>query len=138
MDTINQNTTEIQANYEFLSELESKIGKLEERIDEIHMMLKPLVKKPSEIVLFENEQKVFLALYTFGEENMLSYGDIARKINLPELTVKNQISEMIQKGVSIKQKLIDGKPYFKLDPEFKNLQTTKNIVKINENLLKHI
>ena len=33
LDSINQNTNEIQANYEYLKEFETKLEKLRERID---------------------------------------------------------------------------------------------------------
>ena len=39
LESINENTTEIQSNYTYLCELDNKIAKLNERIDEIHLIL---------------------------------------------------------------------------------------------------
>ena len=39
LQAINENTNEIQSNYEYLSEMESKINKMAERIDQIQLFL---------------------------------------------------------------------------------------------------
>ena len=41
LDTINQNTNEIQSNYEFLIELDKKIENISDRLDEITMLVNP-------------------------------------------------------------------------------------------------
>ncbi|MEK6828081.1 MAG: hypothetical protein AABX78_01910, partial [Nanoarchaeota archaeon] len=39
LQAINENTNEISANYEYICELESKLDKLSERVDQIQMYL---------------------------------------------------------------------------------------------------
>ncbi len=58
-EAINQNTNEIQHNYEFLCKLDSKIERLNERIDELTMFIHSTIKqaaKEKEYCLFNGEQ----------------------------------------------------------------------------------
>ena len=45
LHAINENTSEVQENYTYLCEMDNKIAKLNERIDEIHHMLAKLTGK---------------------------------------------------------------------------------------------
>ena len=45
LDSINENTNEIHSNYEYLCELDSKIEKLNEKLEEIMMFMQHLSKK---------------------------------------------------------------------------------------------
>jgi predicted nuclease with TOPRIM domain len=136
LDTINQNTSEIQANYEYIFELENKIEKLNQRIDEMQMLIEngnsfdykietPVSK------LTKREEEVFMVLYT-DETESLTFLDISRKTGLKEDMVKNYISSMSSKGVPIIQKHISGKSYFSLDQNFKNIQIKENVLGIGE------
>ncbi len=137
LQTLNENTKEIENNYEFLCELDNKIAKLTERIDDIHLMMTKIMNQASDqISLTEDEQKVFLILYTFGEETLLSFSDIARKLNMPELLVRKAISSMMIKGIPIIEKQIDKDSFFEIDSKFKEEQATKNIIKIDEKITK--
>jgi len=138
LETINQNTNEIQNNYEFLCELESRIEKLNQRVDEIQMFIEhqkvngtfKAVPKPE---LTDNEQKVFMVLYT-NEGSLLGYSDVAERLNMSEILVREYINNLIKKGVPIEKKYTDDKIVLSLQPEFKRLQATENILKINETL----
>jgi DNA repair exonuclease SbcCD ATPase subunit len=88
LQSINENTNEIQANYEYLCELDMKIEKLTERLDEIFMFLGWHAKNGYDIrlepsPLTESEQQVFMVLYT-QDDNNITYKDIAAKLNLSE------------------------------------------------------
>ncbi len=134
---INENTREAENNHEFLCELDNKIAKLTERIDDMQLILTKIMQtSASDISLTEDEQKVFLILYTLGEETLLSYGDIARKLNVPEILVRKAISSMMIKGVQIIEKQIGKDSFFELDSKFKDEQMKRNIVKIDEKITK--
>jgi len=135
LTSINQNTNEIQTNYEYLCELDSKIEKLKERIDEVSMFLGLSRSKQHYKIspLTKNEKEVFLVLYTKGEEkDYLTYKEIARSIALSKELVMNYITNLIEKGIPIIKKYADNKVYIKLDPNFKSLQAKENLVKIDE------
>jgi len=141
---INENTNEIQANYEYLCEIDTKIDKLNERLDEISMFIGlhpqkypvPIQSESVEIDqshhLTRNEQEVFIVLYTLGEEKSVTYRDIAKQLNMSETLVMNYITNIIEKGVPVIKDNEDNEIHLRLDPEFKNLQAKQNILNINE------
>ncbi len=141
LTSINQNTNEIESNYEYLCELDSKIEKLAERIDEISMYMgikgkamdydiKPLTRR---------EQEVFIVLYTLEDKSSITYAIIARKIALTENLVQTYISNMISKGIPIIKKYTSNVVHLSLDSGFRALQAKENIAgihrKISEELL---
>ena len=136
LDTINQNTSEIQANYEYIFELENKIEKLNQRMDEMQLLIENgqsfeyKFEEPT-CKLTKREEEVFMILYT-DQSQSLTFLDISRKVGLPEAMIKNYISSMSSKGVPIIQKLLSGKSFIYLDPGFKNLQVKKNVLRIGE------
>ena len=71
LDSINENTNEIQANYEYLCEIDNKIEKLSEKLEEIQLILSKMTGKKLEMQssssyvkpLTRAEQQIFLVLY---------------------------------------------------------------------------
>ena len=141
LDTINENTNEIQSNYKFMCEIDNKITKLNEKIDNIHMILSKLTgKKIKKIKQFEDidplttkEKNIFLNLYT--EEEPVSYSFLARKMSMPVSLLRQYISNLIEKGIPIQKIYKNTLPYILLDKRFKNLQAKKNILKIEQKIL---
>ena len=141
LETINVNSSEIQSNYEYLCELDNKISKLNERIDDIFNILskltgKKLLKKPKfEDIdpLTTTEKNVFLNLYT--EEKPATYCELARKMKMHILILREHITNLLQKGIPIQKRYVNTIPYIFLDPKFKNLQAKKNILKIEQRIL---
>ncbi len=138
LQAINENTNEISANYEYICEIESKLDKLSERIDQIQMYFtgsgidiarrnNPDVKR-----LNRMEQQVFLVIYTLEEEKgSITYEDIARKLGISEQLAGNYVTSLIEKGVPILKRYINSKPYLRLDPEFKTLQAKENVLQLS-------
>ena len=139
---INENTNEIQANYEYLCELDNKMAKLTERLDQIQMFLQKHGFKVEEKPFFEvkkltsREQEVFLILYTLEEsKGPLTYLDIARRTGLTEDLVAAYITNMVQKGVPILKRYINNQAHLRLDPVFKQVQAKENILQIEQKVL---
>jgi len=138
---INENTSEIQSNYEYSCELDNKITKLNERIDEIYSILGKLTgKKLNTKTKYEDidplttmEKNVFLNLYT--EEKPVNYSELAKKMNMSISLTRQYITNLLEKGIPIQKKYIKQRPYIYLDPKFKNLQAKKNILKIEQKIL---
>lgn len=137
LDAINQNTNEIQSNYEYLCELENKMDKIAQRLDQIQLLLEDKKPEPKQEYSKENispltrrEQEVFMVLYTHDEE--LTYLDISRKLGLKEDSVKDYISSMCTKGIPIIKKFIPNSVLISLDSEFKSIQAKENILGIHE------
>jgi len=139
LQTINENTNEISANYEYICEIENKIDKMRERLDRIEMGIesRPEVivekKKSFEIRrLNKREQEVFLVIYTLEEEKgSITYGDIAERLGMSEHLAGSYVTSLIEKGVPILKKYVNSAPHLRLDPEFKTLQTKENILQLS-------
>jgi hypothetical protein len=140
LDSINHNTNEISSNYEYLCELDYKINKLSERIDNIQLFLEKSMgleveKKPKfqPKPLTNNEQDVFLVLYTLEEKKgAVSYVDISKRTGLSEELVCDYITRMIEKNVPIIKRYVNNQPYLRLDPQFKRQQAKENILNLNQ------
>lgn len=129
LTAINENTEELQEHKTHFSELELRFEKLQEKVDDIHMMLAELTAKERGFSLTDSEKSVFMVLYSI-EQTPLSYSDIAIRTGLTELAVKAHIYSMISKGIPITERQIDGQSFFRLDKKFKELQAKENILKI--------
>jgi phosphoglycerate-specific signal transduction histidine kinase len=143
LDSINENTSEINANFDYLLKLEGKVDKLSERIDDLHMMVEELMGMPTKssfkdqfanINLTNREQEVFMTLYSLQTEESLSYSEIAKKLGFPISLVDKFVIEMIMKGIPIIKKYAGNTLLLSLDEEFKNLQAKENILNIHENI----
>jgi biotin operon repressor len=137
LDTINQNGSEIQSIYECLNEIDIKIEKLNERIDGIQMYVAPANDEATfSIDLTHREQEVFLVIY--AENNTISAKDIGRKLGFSDEMVNRYIYNIISKGVPLLRQYKDGEVIVSLDLKFKDLQTRKNILKIDESVSKQL
>lgn len=139
---INENTNEIQANYELLCNIEQKLNKFSERLDKIELFLHQKGMKTDEkeefkpIRLSKREQEIFLVLYTLEEvKGTVTYLDIVRRVSLPEDIVASYVSNMLQKGVPIIKRYIANEAHLSLNPRFKSLQAKENILQIEQRRL---
>lgn len=139
LQAINENTNEISANYEYIAEIKSKLDRLSERVDHLQMFLESgsnvsfAKKKDFDVKrLDRKEQEVFLVIYTLEEEKgSVTYADIAEKIGISEQLAGNYVTSIIEKGVPIIKRYMNSRPYLKLDPDFKTLQTKENILQLS-------
>jgi hypothetical protein len=147
LDSINENTNEIHSNYEYLCELDFKIEKLNEKLDEIMMFMQHLSKKSPKskkqkfIIkpLTRKEQEVFFALYTLEQnKDLVTYTGIARFLCITPYLTQNYITNLIEKGIPIQKRYNDKEVNLTLNPHFRELQTKKNLVKINESVSKKV
>lgn len=139
--SINENTNEIHANYEHALEIESKIDKLAERMDEISMLFgaAEVVKNPTIPKLSRVEKAVFLALYALSEEmQYVTYRQISESVNLSETLVMNYITILIEKGVPIIKSYGGNRTRLRVSSYFKNRQTKSDILKLNHDASKQV
>ncbi len=147
LSSINENTNEIQANYEFLCNIDSKIDKLNEKIEDLQLFINRLVanddKKHDEkqvynhIFLTIKEKEVFLALYTMAEEKgPITYKAISRRIGLTEFMVREYVTNLIEKGIPVIKKYVNHEVHLDIDRKFRHMQAKENLVDINESMAK--
>lgn len=131
LDTINQNTNEIQACYEYLAELERKMEKLAERLDKLEFAgdNAPVAKQ---IALTLREQEVFMVLYT--AEDPATSLEIARRLGLTLELVEQHLVSICSKGVPILRTFANGKVYHSIDLKFKDLQARRNVLNISPSI----
>ena len=134
LQSINENTNEIQSDHDYLCEIDNKIEKLAQRVDEIEMFLKQATGEQEIINLTLREQEVFLAMYTNDE--LLSYRDIANKIGLTEALISKYIKDLIKKGVPLLKLYEKNKVFLQIDDKFRDLQAKNNVLNISETVLK--
>ena len=137
LQAINENTNEISANYEYICEIESKLDRMSERLDQLQLHIEsatgviPQKKKNFEIRrLNDREKSVFLVIYTLEDGDGLTYGEIAVRLDISEQLAGNYVTSMIEKGVPIVKRYINGRPHLKLDQDFKTLQAKENILQV--------
>ena len=140
LDAINENTNEIQSNYEFMCRLDSKIDKINERLDEMQMFIEHKSKsKDTELLepLTKREKEVVLVLYS-NDGKALTYRDIARRTALTEIMAKHYVINLIKKGVPVIKKADGGEVFVHLDKDFMSLQAKENILGISETIARSI
>lgn len=137
-ESINDNTNEIEANYELLHKLESKVDRLEAHLEHLQLSLSQLLGgsaqqlPASPIALDEKEKAVFLILYTAADEKPLTYRDIASAAKESEFLVRGYITNMIEKGVPITKRYVNDVAYISLDSSFRDRQARENIVRLSQ------
>lgn len=132
LDSINQNTNEIQSCYEYLAELDQKLEKLNERLDDLQFTITPETEAQYDISLSHREQEVFMVLYT--EEDPITSREISRRLGLTVEMVDQYLQTMAAKGIPLLRTFVNNKVYQSLDLKFKDLQARKNVLRINESI----
>jgi DNA-binding MarR family transcriptional regulator len=135
LDSINHGTREMQSMYDYMNELDAKIEKLNERIDELQMVVAPEPESRQPINLTMREQEVFLVLYS--EENV-TLNEMAKKLGFTEEMVNKYIYNLISKGIPVLREYSEKTLSFSLDLKFKDIQAKKNILNISESISKEI
>jgi hypothetical protein len=143
LDAINENTSEIQSNYELLLKLEGRMDKIENSISEINRFIQQFKSQNLYFIddqeansftitpLSEEEKHVFKTIYELEAEGVkISYDSIADNVGISTSLAREYVSSMIEKGVPIIKNYLNQRVFLSLEPKFKDLQTKKNIVKI--------
>ncbi|MBD3318780.1 hypothetical protein GF342_02635 [Candidatus Woesearchaeota archaeon] len=128
---INENTTEVQTNFDFLCELDNRINHLQDRIDELFLVVSGKTRRESFAVspLNTREKAVFWAILSLTESfTYVTYAQIATHLNTSTSVVGSYVARLVEKGVPFVKKVKKGKIGIALHPRFRQLQIQKNIV----------
>jgi predicted transcriptional regulator len=131
LSSINDNTSEIQSLFDYLQEVENKIDRLSQRLDQVQLSnnSEEEHEKPTITPLDHTERKVFLALYT--EEMPLSYREIAERALVPSSVVSDCLSSLATKGIPILRSFCNNQLFIKLSPSFKERQAKENLINLS-------
>jgi len=142
LEAINENTNEIQSNYEFLVRLENKIDKIEQNLTELNRFVAQFKNQQIYSIdeeddhfvvqpLTEEEKKIFRVLYELeAEHTKVTYQGIANVLGISVVLCREYILSMIEKGVPIVKNYLNQVVYVTLEPRFRELQTKQNIVHV--------
>lgn len=139
LDAINENTTEIQSNFEYLCMLDRKIDKLAEKVEELAMIVRKgqgaEEKQFKFLPLTAKEKEVFFALYVLSQDReYVCYKDLSRRLCETEQLVSSYITNLVEKGIPVRKKYSGKMALLSIDPEFRQQQAKKNIVGLNTKL----
>ncbi len=132
LNGINDNTQEIQSLFDYLQEMEIKLEKISQRMDQLQLgnsSATPITSKPAITPLNQMEKKVFLTLYT--GEMALSYKEIAERTQLSCSVIPECISTLVGKGVPIVRNFCNDQILIKIEPGFKEMQAKENLVNLS-------
>jgi len=138
-EALNENTSEIESTFELFNKLNCRLDKLQERLDEITMLVKhgpaPSKKEFKISPLSRPEKEVFFALYTLTETTpFATYHQLAKKLVTTVESVARNITALISKGIPVDKKYSNGNAFLGLDKDFKQTQAKENIVKLDTKL----
>ncbi len=129
LSAINDNSLEIQALFDYVHEVEVKIDKLKDRMDQFQLSHGQIPQRPTIAPLNKIERQVFLVLYT--QEAPLTFEEIAQRTNLSIHCVPECLTVLAQKGIPLQRSYLGSKLFFKLTPQFRELQAKENIVNLS-------
>ena len=128
LSAINDNSGEIQALFDYVQEVETKLDKLASRLDILQLSQpEKIIIQPLNLL----EKKIFLILYT--EQHPLTFQEIANKAQIPSAIVPECISSLSQKGIPLKRSVFKNQFFLALEKNFKEMQAKENIVNLSLN-----
>ncbi|MCB9359538.1 hypothetical protein H6503_06420 [Candidatus Woesearchaeota archaeon] len=143
LESINENTSEIQSNYEMLVKLETRLDKLESSIADIHRFIQQyksqniyfLDDKEQEsftvLPLTDEEKRVFRVMYELDiEDAKITYSLLADLLKISTSLVREYVISLIEKGIPIVKNYLNQSVYLRLEPKFRDIQMKQNILNI--------
>lgn len=130
LDAINQNTIEIQANYDYIEDLDKRMDKIESKLDQLLQVLShsTSLQKECHLELSKEEKEIFFALYTSQEP--LSYEEIAHRTSVDCFMVEDFLQSLRIKKVPLETKHFAGKTFVLMPQLFKERQAKEQLVSI--------
>jgi len=130
---INQNQEELGTCFEYVKQLERKVEKLADRMEEVAILLgSSQVRAKAQIApLNEKEKWIFMALYSLvHERGTVTYKQLAQRLNVTDTLVAAYLASMTRKGVPITKKYVGGVALLTIDPQFLEHQAKTNVLQV--------
>ncbi len=143
LESINENTNEIQSNYESILRVESRLDKMEGMINEINRFIKQFKNQNVYFLDEDNndsfnimpltleEKQVFKTMYELELEGIkITYSKLADICGISTSASREYVSSLIEKGIPVIKNFLHQKVYLNLEPKFKEIQIKQNILNI--------
>jgi len=132
--SINENTSEIEGNYELIRELNERMEKMAQRLDELTLFVKGKSEQKEFKIkpLTTKEKQVFQVLYVLAQEQpFATYKVLSKKLGMSEGLVQNYVTNLAEKGIPIVKRYQSNQVWLKIDDKFRALQAKKNLVHLD-------
>lgn len=135
LEAINSNTNEITSNYEYLCQLDSRLSKVEEKLDELLFAAGILpsskyhdFKLPR---LTKNEQELYEFL--LDAQSQITCRDLAFKLALTQSLLVEYLTALIEKGIPVCKRYSGSDILISLDVRFQHemLSRMQSVKKLN-------
>jgi len=130
LQAINDNTSEQEIQNTYICEIDNRLTKIEEKVDELHFLLKQLANRAKlSVELSKDEQRIFLILYTHG--NFMKTAEVSSKTYIDVEVVEDALASMMDKGIPVDREILNGEVYFRMNKEFRLRQAKESVIKID-------
>ena len=117
LESINQNTIEIQSSFELLSRLATRVEKIEHRLATIENRAPE--RSNETVLLTRDEEEVYaLLLDSTRQQRLLTYEHIAEKVEVSKTFCAHLIANLVEKGIPIVKKFSNGDVFLEIDARF--------------------
>ena len=132
LESINQNTIEIQSSFDYLSRLAGSVEKIEQRLARLENRTERTEKPAETVVLTRDEEEVYaLLLDSSKQHRLLTYEHIARSIESSKTFSAHLIANLVDKGVPIVKKFSNGDVFLEIESTFIEHESTIKVVTID-------
>lgn len=135
LESINQNSVEVQSVYEFLIQLEQRMDKMEERLDTIAIHHTRRSYEPVNDLNYR-EQELFLSIYL--ADNPLAVSKLSKKLGYTKDAVITYAETLSAKGIPLLRQLVEDEEYISMELQFKDLQAKQQIVAVEQHILETV
>jgi len=132
LESINENTIEIQTQYEYLAQLANRVEKLAERVARLERVLtQPVEEEHVTFIFAPDEEEVFLFLLDAAKiQRLVTYDALAEKLGVRRTYAASLIARLVEKGIPIEKKLLGEQILIELDRQFAQRQIDYRVVMV--------
>ena len=135
LDSINQNDTELRSLYEYMARLNDKVDKISQRMESMEYYRGGNMTEKKEIttIILSREEEELLALLMSNthKKSLTTYEIIADKMDISTVYSSNLVSSLLEKGIPVVKRFLNGNVLLELDKEFMQTQVQYNIVTLD-------
>ncbi|GEM_PF-4162849 len=135
--TINENTTEIETVFEFLSALEAKFDNVQQLVERLALSL----QEPQQLIgaLNRREKAVCQSLFLLGKTKpWVSCEELAKHCQISREVLAATLAGLVTKHVPVMKKYDHTRAYAQLAPSFREQQAKHNVIKADCQLIQWI
>lgn len=132
LESINQNTIEIQSSFEYLSRLANRVEKIEQRIARIDLDTSRERREVETVLLTRDEEEVFAILAdSTRKRQLVTYERLAQMADVSKTFGAHLVASLIEKGIPVIKKFSNGSVFLELEQKFVEHEIKVNVVTLD-------